>query len=143
MVEVIEDPALGRLTFDDAGEWYEGKAEITPGRMALVFVCPEPDVTDGPTAVHTARDTLACLRHADAELRRAAAVELAASYPERVSPLSVEEVAAALWAAVVYFWDNGGARVDWDAEPPLLGWHSCNWTTGVDPSGRATESGWA
>jgi hypothetical protein len=142
VVEVIEDPLLGRLTYDDAIEGYEGKAAITPGHEALLFVCPEPDLTDGPTAVLVARDTLARLRRVDAELRRAAAEELAARYPERVSPLTVEQVAAALWAGVVYFWDDGGARVDWDANPPLLGWHSCNWATKVDPAGHATESDW-
>ena len=29
MEEAIDDPVLGRLVYDDAGEWYEGAAEIT------------------------------------------------------------------------------------------------------------------
>ena len=142
MVEVIDDPILGRLVYDDAGQWYEGKAEVTPGREALVFVCPEPGVTDGPAAAEIARGTLARLRRRDADLRRAAAGELAARYPERVSPLTAEQIAERLWAGVVYFWDDGGARVDWDAGPPLLGWHSCNWASKVDPEGQCVEVGW-
>ena len=143
MGEVIEDPVLGRLLYDDAGDWYEGHAEVTPGRPALVFVCPDEDVPDGTAVAEVARGTLARLRTADAELRHAAAAELVARHPERVAPRTAEAVAAELWAAVVYFWADGGARVDWDAEPPLLGWHSCNWATQVEPSGRVRESGWA
>ncbi len=143
MVEVIDDAVLGRLVYDDAGEWYEGKAEITPGHDALLYVCPEPGVTSGLEAAAIARGTLARLRQADAQLRRSAAEELVASYPDRVSPLTAEGVAASLWAAVVFFWDDGGARVDWDADPHhLLGWSSCNWATQVDSEGRPRKSGW-
>jgi hypothetical protein len=152
MVEVIDDPDLGRLTYDDAGWWYKGRAEVTPGREALLFVLVEPGVTDVPHAVAVARGTLARLRQNDAGLRRAAARELAAQYPEQVSPLTVEQVTAALWVGSVYFSDDGGARVDWDADvpddvllddyPDLLDWSSVNWVSHVDPSGRCTKVAW-
>jgi hypothetical protein len=142
MRETIEDPVLGRLVYDDAGEWYEGKAEITPGHQALVFVCPDEDTPDGRAAAAVAQGTLARLRAADTELRRAAATELVAQHPDQVAPYTAEAVAAELWAAVVYFWADGGARIDWDSEPPLLDWNSCNWATQVDPAGRVRQSDW-
>jgi hypothetical protein len=137
--KVINAPSLGRLAYDDAEGWYEGEVEVTPRRSAHLFI--------EPGGVDVAAAALARLRQNEAQLRHAAAEELAANDPPCVAPLTVEQVADALWVGSVYFWEDGGACVDWDADVPddypnLLDWSSASWVSHIDASGRCTKVAW-
>src|SRR4051812_559160 len=97
MAEVILDPTLGRLVWSDCGAWYEGEAEVTAGRPAVLFVSPGDGQASGPAAVGTAARSIARLRRDEGEPRRRAAEALAERDPARLGSLTVAEVAGALW----------------------------------------------
>jgi hypothetical protein len=142
MATVLVDPILGRLVWSDCGEWYEGEAEITPGHPALLFICSGQGEMGGSTAVAPATRTIARLRHHEGALRQRAAEALTNRYPDRFASFGAQRVAEALWAGCVYFWEDGGARVDWDDDAWLLNGESSNWVSYVDPHGQCTTVAW-
>jgi hypothetical protein len=158
MAEEVDDPILDPLAWDSAQGWYLGETDVTPGHLAdlnvgvddVAFWSGETDLAPGPPAeedmpafLARAGRTLNRLRRDDARLRRLAAEALRKRYPERVEPLSVEEAAGQLWVAVVYFWSDGSARIDWDVTPRhLLNWNSSNWVSHITPRGRCRKVAW-
>jgi hypothetical protein len=143
MTEPIDDPVLGRLTWDGAAEWYEGEeVEVTRGHQALLFVDPNGPAKDGIAAgLGRARRTLERLRRDERRLRQLAAGALRQRYPDRVKPLSVKQAAEQMWLTAVYLWGDGSARIDWDALQ-LLRWNSSNWVSHIGPRGGCRKIDW-
>jgi hypothetical protein len=158
MPEAVDDPILGRLTWDNASAWYTGETQVTPGHKADLFLdvdnrafwSGQTDILAGPPSEEELRAflaragrTLQRLRRDDPRLRRLAAEALRKRYPERVEPLSVEEAGARLWVVAVYLWYNGSARIDWGATPwRLLSWNSSNWVSQIGPRGACRKIDW-
>jgi hypothetical protein len=158
MAEAIDDPTLGRLTWDSAAGWYVGETEVTPAHKADLYVDRDnrafwsgqtdipagpPSQEDRPAFLARAGRTLQRLRRDDGRLRRLAAEALRKRYPERVEPLSAKEAVSGLWVMDVYIWYDGSARIDWGATPwRLLNWNSSNWVSHVGPRGACRKIDW-
>lgn len=114
---IIHDEALGALAWNGDLGWWEGQAELAPGRHVTVSISVEDEETDAePTAeIRHARRVLSRLPEQEPEARQLAADELLGIYNEEWNddgdPLSEDEFMARLTLEDVGVLADGSAEL--------------------------------
>jgi uncharacterized protein (TIGR03067 family) len=109
----VEDPVLGRLTWDDNYDWWEAQVELKPGLAVEVHVTPG-DGKDDVTAVAGGREFIRWLRRHEPAARRFAAAELLNTHNGSWNdgePISVRTFAGRITLEGVGIDSDGGASL--------------------------------
>ncbi len=132
MVEkVIHDEILGTLTWNNSLDWWEGQAELSPGRLVRISLSVDDEkagdeVAGEATDREPARRALVRLQEHEPEARIAAADELLEIYNTEwndVAPLDEDEFTARLTLNDVSLSFNGSAELFYD-DGGLFGGHA-------------------
>jgi hypothetical protein len=144
MQETLEDPMLGRLEFCDLNDWWESDVgfEFKPGQPAYlcVFFNPDEDVLGDVLA--QARRNLGRTRERELTYREWTARELVTRPQGRVLPMTSDLFAKRLRVGSLYFFREGGWRVEWEDEGPAFAGGSRRPITTLSPEGECVEAYW-
>jgi hypothetical protein len=124
MGAVIDDPALGRLTWDDAQRVWRGEVEVSPGRRAAITV--EAEGEEVAAALAGAVRGVAWLRDNEEQARLCVADAYLDTFNQNWSeegPISREEFARRIELVEVGFGIGGGWML-WYDDGDLFAGHS-------------------
>jgi hypothetical protein len=139
MGEALQDPVLGKLTWDESMDWWVGELELYPGRRIEVFIDFNEEEDSQAEVFSRARCGLTRFREREPEYRRWTAAELLEGRWNKVELMTVSDITELLQVASILFLQDGRARVYWDDEDVLFFGH--NVTTELDPNGECIVSG--
>jgi hypothetical protein len=139
MPERIDDPVLGRLTWDADFAWWAGEVEFRPGQRIGLVAGADSQSGDRAKPLAQARAWLDRLREREPEYRAWVARQLAPMRPERDRPMTADEITALIRVASVETFPDGSAEVCWEDDQVLFGGHGI--VTRIDPSGACEKVG--
>jgi hypothetical protein len=124
MRAVIDDPALGRLTWDEAQRIWQGEVEVSQDRRAVVTI--EAQSEDVDAALAGATRGVAWLRENEEQARLCVADAYLGTFNQTWSeegPISREEFARRIELVEVSFGTGGGPTL-WYDDGDLFAGHS-------------------
>jgi hypothetical protein len=133
MPDRIDDPVLGRLTWDADFAWWTGEVEFRPGQKIGLVAGADPPGGDRARPLAQAREWLDRLRGREPEYRASVARQLARLRLDGQRPMTADDVAALIRVASVETFPDGSAEVCWEDDEVLFGGHGI--VTRIDASG--------
>lgn len=148
MIEVFDDPALGRFTWDAAGRDWCGSLALPSGRVVPLRVSPQTDDhadrPDSPAVFEGARPLVAWLRAAEREAHAAVADALVGLYNRAWSeegPITAAEFARRVELVEVMVPSSGDYVNLWftDGDMEMFGSHNITAYFGADGRLRTAD----
>jgi hypothetical protein len=137
MAERINDPVLGRLTWDADFAWWAGEVEFRPGHRVGLVAGADSANGDRARPLAQARAWLDRLREREPEYRTWVARHLTRMRPDRQKEMTAEEVAGLIRVASVETFPDGSAEVCWEDDQVLFDGHGI--ITRIDPAGACEK----
>ena len=138
----IHDPILGRLIWNRAECWWEGKVEAPSGATVQVAIAIYQDVPGTHLDLSAARQTLAAIRGGELRIRQAIAGEALKpdrlAYPDEFKPpplITQHELETCLRLCRIVLNAGGGARIVY----VVNGWDGCEIEVWVTVEGRVED----
>jgi hypothetical protein len=133
MPEQIDDPVLGRLTWDADFSWWTGQVEFRPGQKVGLVAGADPQSADRAKALALAKEWLDRLREREPEYRAWVARQVLHMRRNRQQPMTTDDVAALIRVGSLETFADGTAEVCWDDDEALFGGHGI--LTRIDTAG--------
>src|SRR5687768_14806512 len=139
MDEVLDDPVLGGLTWDDTMDWWAGELELVPGHSIEVFVSFEAETDSRDAVLAQAREWVARVRRREPEYRTWTAAQLVDGRWNLEEAMTAADIRELLRPASLECAADGSARLYWEDEDVLFFGHG--FYTQVDAGGECVDMG--
>ena len=138
MAEVLDDPVLGRLAWDDEFHWWTAEVELRPGQEVEVIICYDHEFNIGIDARQArliqARDWVLRIRKREAAYLTWSAQQLVDRRWNKDEPMTAQDIGQLLRLLSIECDSDGSARLNWDDEDVLFCGHGIY--TQLAPSGE-------